>query len=1161
MRALRFWQTGFSFSFFLLLTSAGLWAQSYQGGVRGVITDPQGASIPNIRVTLTNDATGISRNTLTSGSGEYSFNLVDPATYSVVAEGPSFKKFDRKNVIVATQEFVTVDIRMEVGNVSDTVEVTAETPLVENANASNGQVLDTQKLVDLPNLGRNPFLLAKLSTNVVPVGDPRFNRFQDQSGSSQISIAGGPVRGNNYLIDGVPVTDSVNRAVIIPSIEATQEMKLQTGTYDATMGRTGGGVFNTLLRSGTNDIHGSLFGYTRQTDWLANNFFYNATGKARPDTPYYTWGGSIGGPIVIPKIYNGRNKTFFWLSTESYRQQSPLSDQYALPTALERTGDFSQSSVKIFDPLTSRACVAADNCPNGVTVVRSQFPNNVIPASRLNPVGQSILSYLPLPSRAGATDSYNFTGFDTLADRADQYTAKGDQEILPWWRMNASYMHYKSREPGGNTLGTVPGSSSNGPYLLFRKVDSTVVNSIMTPTPTTVVSLRYGFNRFPNFTEGASYAAGFNPATLGFPSNYVNGLQARYFPEIDFINNSISNVSVSNTVFHSNNFLATVSKVAGRHSITAGFDYRKIQTDFLNQSNGAGIFAFNGVFTRQYPTVSGSGGADFADALLGTPSSGSANTTTKLYTYVNYYAGYVHDDFRISNKLTINMGLRYEYETGINEDNNHYVVGFNQSVPNPLQSAVTGLTVNGVIQYAGLNGNPTAAGRAQTTKWGPRVGVAYQWNEKTTIRGGFGVFYAPIRFADDASLALGYTQTTTYVASNDGNSTPANYISNPFPNGIGQPVGNSLGASTGVGSSFNYIDQNRTSGLVYQYSVDIQRELPGHIGFEIGYVGSNSHHLQPSSTGTGSININQVPSAYLSLGSQLNQAVANPFYGNGGTGVIGSATVSRAQLLKPFPEYNTIGILTNPSYARYDSLIAKAQKRFAAGLTFLTTFTWSKNMDNEFGSGNFLSGSTTSAQDYYNLRNEYSLAVNDTPLRYTAAFTYDLPFGQGKRFLSGNRALDYVVGGWQINGTAIYQAGFPLAIYQQNQNSVIGTQAQRPNATGISPEVSGSVEERLNGYINVAAFSAAPAFTFGNVSRTINYRGPGMKNWDASLFKNFKIWERVTGQFRLEALNTLNSPQFSNPNTQYIPGGTAFGKITYQANFPRLLQMGVRFIF
>ena len=317
--------------------------QSYLGGIRGLVQDTGGAVIVNAKVTLVNAATQVSRAIVSSAQGEYVFSQIDPATYTIDIESPGFKKLEKKGIIVGTQQFLTIDLKLEVGEVSTSIQVTEDVPLVESSNASNGQVLDTQKMVDLPNLGRNPFLMAKLSTNVTPAGDPRFNRFQDQSGSSAISIAGGPIRGNNYLIDGIPISDSTNRAVIIPSIEATSEMKMQTGTYDASMGRTGGGVFNTLLKSGSNDYHASLFGYTRQTDWVANNFFYNAAGRARPETKYYTWGASLGGAVAVPKVYNGKNKTFFWIATESYRQQSPLADQYAVPTALEKTGDFSKS--------------------------------------------------------------------------------------------------------------------------------------------------------------------------------------------------------------------------------------------------------------------------------------------------------------------------------------------------------------------------------------------------------------------------------------------------------------------------------------------------------------------------------------------------------------------------------------------------------------------------------------------------------------------------------------------------------------------------------------------------------------------------------------------------------------------------------------------------
>lgn len=1142
----------------LALTS---WAQTFQGALRGAVKDAAGAAVPNVIVTLVDEATGIKRTTVTNDSGEYNFTAVNPATYTVTAESPSFKKYERTKVAVDTQSTVTVDIALEIGTLTQSVMVTEEVPQIDDSSASNGQVLDEQKLTDLPNLGRNPFLLSKLSTNVVPAGDPRFNRFQDQSGSSQISIGGGPVRGNNYLIDGIPITDSYNRAVIIPSIEATQEMKLQENTYDAAMGRTGGGVFNTVLKTGTNEFHGSLFGYTRQTDWLANNFFYNAAGTPRPDTPFYNWGASFGGPVWVPKVYKGKNKTFFYVTTESYRQKSPLSDSYVLPTAAERAGDFSDNAHTIYNPLapyTACSALAAGTCSSKQTIVRTAFANNIIPANLINPVGAAVLSLLPNP-QTSVVDGVNYTGFDTLTDRADEYTAKLDQEILSWWRVTGSYMHYKSREPGGNTLGTLLAASDASPYLLYRKVDATAVNSIMTLNPTTVLSLRFGFNRFPNDT--LSVNAGASPTMLGFPASYASSIQAQYLPEFDLASEpyNFSNVSPSDTRFYSRNFLSSVSKYAGKHSLTMGFDFRTIHTDFYNQNYAAGDYGFTGGFTRVDPNVSNGSGSDFADLLLGYPASGQVDTTTHLYTYVNYYAGYIQDDYRVTSKLTLNLGLRYEYETGIQEEYNHLVVGFDTTATNPLANSVTGITPKGVVEYAG-NGNPTSCCNALADKFGPRIGAAYALNSKTVIRAGWGMFYAPTRFADDPTEALGYTQATSYLASTNGLITPANNLSNPFPNGISQPVGNSQGALTGVGSTFSYLSQNRTSGTVYQFSFDVQRQLPMNIAMEVGYIGSRSHDLQTSSTGGGGYDINQVPDSDLSLGAGLTAAVANPYYVAGGPGFFGSATVQEAQLLRPYSEYQNINVYANPAHAAYDSMIVKVQKQMSSGLTFLSAFTWSRNMDNEFGSGNFFSGTSSAPQDAYNLAAEYSLAVNDTPLRWTNTMTYQLPVGRGKMFLNNNKWLDYAVGGWQLNLTNIYQTGFPLAIYSStNLNSALGTGVQRPNATGVSPVMPGSVVSRLSDYINPAAFSAAPAYTFGDVARTIPYRGPGTANWDMSLFKDFNFMERVKAEFRAEALNAFNTPQFPNPNTKF--GSPAFGTITSQVNFSRMLQLGVRFAF
>ena len=1149
-------------------------AQNFVGGVRGLVQDPGGAVIVGATVTLTNDATGVARTATSNATGQYSFSQADPATYSITAEAQGFKKLTRPGVIIGTQEFLTIDLKMELGQMTESVQVTTEVPLVENTNASNGQVLNEQQVADLPNLGRNVYLLSKLSTNVVPGGDPRWNRFQDQIGSSQISIGGGPIRGNNYFIDGIPVTDAVNRAVVIPTVEGVQEMKLQMGTYDATMGRTGGGVFNTVLKTGTNDFHGDVFGYYRTTDLTANTFFANTAGQPRSATLFKNFGGGMGGPVYIPKIYNGKNKTFFYVAQEAYRQHTPVTIQYEVPTALEKTGNFSQSNVTIYNPSTTRPCTSADNCPSGVSQVRTPFAGNAIPPDQINPIGRNIINVLPNPTNPSAgTDTLNYTGNDSLFDRADEYIYKVEHSVTNWFRLTGSFVYYKSREPGGNALGIPEGSGS---YLLFRHVDATAINAIFTPNPTTVVTLRYGFNRFPNVQYGVAFN---NPSApnlnkLGFPSNYISGVGANYFPNIGLLGQSLSSTSLSYSNYYSKNAMASVSKYIGRHSLTYGFDYRVINSG-PSVSYNSGTFSFNGVFSRKFPTQSSTTtGADFADLLMGYPDAGSANTAVPLNVYVRYYGGYIQDDIRVNNKLTVNVGLRYEYETGESEVNNDLVTNFNETAINPIAAGLppgSGVIPYGVIGYAGINGNPTSCCRPSRTKFGPRVGTAYQLNSKTTFRAGIGIFYAPTVFSSSDS-APGYTQANGYVASNNGNATPANSLSNPFPQGVAQPPGNSLGALTAIGNSLSFLDPNKAGGgIVYQYSTDIQREIGKGIAAEMGYIGSRSNGLTPSPTGTGTLPINQIAPANVALGqSYLNTSVANPFYGlPGAAGVIANPTVNRAQLLLPFPEYTTISENTTVSHARYDSLVAKVQKRFSHGLTFLSTITWSRNEDNEWsaGSGNALNGlggaSGGGIQNIYNINAEWARSGLDTPLRWTGSWTYQLPFGHGKPFLNNNRILDYTVGGWSVNGTAVINTGFPLFIVQSNQNgnlfggSTSSPISQRPNATGVSPARSGSPESLINGYINPAAFTLAPADTFGNISRDIPYRSPGQANWDVSLFKDFKFKERFTAQFRAEALNAFNTPLFAPPPTTL--GLKTFGVLNYQANIPRELQLGVRF--
>jgi hypothetical protein len=967
------------------LSSLGAWAQSTQGGVHGAVTDASGAAIAGVKVLLTNEGTSEARNAVTNSSGFYDFSNVVPATYSVTAESPSFKKFERRNVLVGTQEYLTVDVRLEVGNVTESVLVTEQMPLVESSNASQGQVLDNQKLTELPNLGRNPFMMSRLSQNVVQVGPPAYNRMEDQSGSSMISIAGGPVRGNNYLLDGVPITDANNRAIIIPTLESVQEVKIQSNTYDAEMARTGGGMFNTLMKSGTNAYHGSAYGHLRRTDWDANNFFSNAAGIPITDQPNTTWGASFGGRVWIPKVYDGKNRTFFFLGMEHYDDVQSNSSTFAFPTLLERQGDFSKSLNKdgslhvIYDPTT------------GAPISGNKL-------SGLNSVGSAIANLFPIPSSApayyGATD---LTQASTIKARAVQYTAKVDQDFTSKWRASLSYLRYYSLEPGDTWFNSP--STTDG-WRLLRRVDATQLNNLFTINPTTVLAVRYGFNRFPNFDYNSSQ--GFNVGSLGFNPAFANSVSgpASEFPLIALT--SFHNLGDSGDWAYydeaSRNFSVSVDKFMGRHSIKAGFDYRRLAT------SGSGITCTTGCYTfkttlndaKNGPGGNSNTGSDLADLLLGLPYERSADTSSTLTDYIHYYGGFVQDNFRLNSKITLNLGLRMEHESGIQEANNGLIVNFNQSATNVLAAQVPSLNLKGAAQYAGVGGAATSVGNYQGIKWGPRGGIAWQLNSKTVVRGGYGIFWAPQVALGGPLGTLGYANNTDFTGK-----SMTNVLTNPFPSGLLAPLGNSQAAAAGIGTNFSLVDPNTKAPMIQQYSVDVQREVGGGIALEVAYVGSHSTHL---TLGNPSININALNPSNLSLGAAaLDASVANPFNGVITSGTLSGSTISRFRTLLPFPAYTGINyIYGDQNHASYNSMVIKAQKRFSHGLTFLSTMTWSKNMDESSGGvGSSLnSGAQGAPQNPYNTAAEYSLSNVDTPFRLASAITYELPVGKGKMLRS-----------------------------------------------------------------------------------------------------------------------------------------------------------------
>ena len=600
------------------------------------------------------------------------------------------------------------------------------------------------------------------------------------------------------------------------------------------------------------------------------------------------------------------------------------------------------------------------------------------------------------------------------------------------------------------------------------------------------------------------------------------------------------------TVYYSTSVNAGVVKQMGKHSMKAGWEFRTIH-NASETSQGASSFSFSSGFTQQTPTktVLGTGSA-LATMLLGYPS-GSITLGNFFNDYVHYQAFYYEDDYRVTKKLTLNLGFRGEHESNPEEVNNKYLIDAILNAPNPLQSQVPGLTLNGISRYAGVNGNPDYAGNPLGLKLGPRFGFAYQLDSKTTLRGGYGIFWIPQSFG--AQNALGYSYTTNIVTSTNNNYTPISSLVNPYPNGLTQPVGNALGSAASNGMGITVTDPgNRSAGYVEQMSFDVQRQLDKNTMIEAGYIGS--HTLDQPFT----IALNQLNPSYFSLGSSgLSKVVTNPFYGLIPASVtLGSSkTLAESNLLTQYPEFTSVSLNSAMGRAVYYSFYGKGQRRFGHGLTMLATYDWSRNM----------SLGTVQNYDAPIVPQAWTRSANDQPNSYSFSMTYQLPFGRHQMFLANdNKFLDLLVGGWSIQGQQLIHSGTPLAVSQTNISTGCNGCGQLPNATGVSALTPGSVDQRINDWLNLAAFTQAPAYTFGNVSPRLNVYSPPLFNIDASIYKTYTFKEYYKFQFRAEALNLTNTVLFASPSTNISSPGT-FGVITSQTNFPRLIRLGVRITF
>ncbi len=1199
-------------------------AQTNYGSVRGRVTDAQGAVVSDAIISLINSETHLDRSTRSNASGAYFFTAVDPGTYTIAISTSGFKKTERKDVVIELGATATIDEKLEVGTVGETVNVSAAEPLIDTATASGGQLFSEQQVQDLPNLGRNPFILDKLDNNVTPVGDPRFVRFEDQNGTASVSVSGAPIGANSYVVDGIPISTSTGGVTFVPSIEAVSNVKVQANTYDAEMGRTGGGVFNTSLKSGTDTYHGVLFGLTRQTDWAANTWFNNhnqytnSSGVSqsppapRPNFTTYQYAGAFGGPLPFSNKNRYLKNTFFWVTEEGYRQAQPFvstTTQYYVPTVAERAGDFSADiGLPLYDPtqpfVNGNRTAVLSGTINGVS------KPNVIPANYINPIGQAIVNSFPLPTTSQAYDGShaNYFGSDDYKTRGDEYVGKLDHAFAPWWSAAASYVHLATQEPNGSILQTVAASQG----VLTRYIDATAVNNIVTLNPTTLLTVGYGFNRY--YSTDPQYSNGFNQTNgfggTGFPAGYVDQLQSKTFPTITLANvtqaASLGAANTGPTIQTSRNLIVGLTKTIGKHNIKTGYVFRSLTSFSSPETNGNGSFTFDGQYTTQSGGApsSGNGPNAIADLLLGLPSTASVQiNAVGLNMNQHYHAAYVQDDVRLGEKLTANLGLRYEYEQGQSESNNRYTVGFDPNVAYSFPGANGDIATHGALAFAGLDGYSKHSGDLSHTKFSPRAGVSYEVQPGTVVRAGFGVFYAAVGLTP---ASTGFTQTTSYAP---GNATGpvavgANaYLSNPFNAQLLAPTGTSLGPLTGVGGSVAVSSFGLRYPFVEQYSLDVEQQLPSGIALKIGYVGAHSRNFPDP------VNINQIPdnvlASYAGGTTNLSAKVTNPYYAKtvGGYpstpfGIIAQPTVAKGQTLLPFPQFQAVTVTESIGRSQYNALDVKIQKSFRRGLTVLAAYTWSSNWDNLYGSPvaglNTLnpnpSSSSPGPQDNYNTNAEYSRATNDMPNRFTLAASYDLPIGRGKKVFGGaNRFVNGLIGGWQINDETIVENGGPLPVVQTNLSAGafgttgVGGTNQRPNLLpGANPCYSGRPQSRLGGspglnkpYFNLNAFSPALPYTYGNAPRTLSCYGPGFNNSDLSINKDFKVTERVNFQFRAEALNVFNTPEFGQPgniltfssssltSASYTPAASnaTAGAVTSQLGFSRIIQLGGRLTF
>jgi Carboxypeptidase regulatory-like domain/TonB dependent receptor len=1171
------------------ISNNSLFGQAFYGSVVGTVTDQSGAALRGAKVALTNTATGETRQSQSGAGGDYEFLNLVPGIYRVDVEQTGFKKATRGNVEVTVSGTIRADILMQLGDLSQKVEVTSATPLLQTENANLSQVVSSRSVEELPVNGRNVFNLSALVPGVVPGGTTSGDALTGKNifAAGNYQIGGGLANQSATYYDGVPANSALGNLVnMAPSPDAVSEFRVQTNSNSAEYGRYSGGVINISSKSGTNEFHGGAYEYFRNTDLNANLFFSNATGQGKAPFHQNQYGLDGGGPVK-------KNKIFFFAAWEAYASRQGANYIATVPLPAMYNGDFSGyknasgAVIPIYDPATQCGTTGNAACPGGVAaasysagVARAPFGGNMIPASRIDPVAAKILAFplVALPDLPGVQNTAinNYAATCNIGGNNNQENGRVDDAATEKLRVFARYSRWTSLNQACTPFHN--GIYANDPYSpeTFTTTEA-VLGTTYVITPHLVLDIRGSYVRFPyNRLEsqqniGLSQTFGF-PAYMDQQLPIIHGGPGTGLPSFSITGyTTASGLHILST---ENDYLLTpnLSWITGKHTLKFGADWRDMQNTYYQTFDG-GSFAFTNNLTAQNGLSPGATGNGLASMLLGLGNSGNETAFSRPWESLHYQGYYVQDTWQATSKLTVTAGVRWEIP-GVWSERYKRVSSFNPAEANPALQA-DGITLNGqpilgAVDFAGTPQNPeNGMTKEHFALFAPRLGIAWRLNDKTVIRSGAGIYYLPSNtYFSNAPWGQTINQyNTPWLATLDGGVTAAYPISNPFPNGFNQTPGNlshAVAQAALIGGSLGSTPlQNLRYPYQEQWNFTLQRQLPAGVALEAAYAGSVGHHLP-----TSGLTSDALPYQDLSLGTALNKLVPNPFYGLVKTGTLSAPTVTQAQLLLPFPEYTGVSeAFANVFDSAYHALQMKVEKRFSQGGTVLASYTFSKLIADVSALTGWLDsgvGSGPGIQNPYNIRAEKSLSGFDSRQRLTVNYAVDLPFGPGHKFLNGGNGLEKkVVGGWSVSGIATFQDGFPLALTATGTANGPGY-GRRPNVVaGCNPQTSGSAQSRLLDWFNTSCYSVPAAYTLGNESATDPVlRGQGVANYDFSMAKKTPLTERFNLEFRAEFFNLFNRVQFGLPNTSITTAANpTTGFVTTQINQPRLVQLAMRLVF